>query len=270
VTTRISGTRCREPTLVLIAMTDPDERSGKQQGDDALWKNLADDASLIDIFNHIVDDGDGPEPNLIGTGDDVTLGHVWDELEHDTGRNLQDPAEMRGAGAGGVGNVGAHRDGSGGPNDPRDRENQDHQRRSLDERGSGGGSGGGSGVGPDRDSNPESLLDDGNGSAVPAFGFMRGFPAAAGELVRLRREGGDNTRYKGVSEDQFEAKNLALRIGQALTEMSEGLECGSLVQLFIPTVSSGNRAVTLCTSSDLVRVSHPPHSASPIALPIQE
>jgi hypothetical protein len=95
-------------------------------------------------------------------------------------------------------------------------------------------------------------------------------PAAAGELVRLRREGGDNTRYKGVSEDQFEAKNLALRIGQALTEMSEGLECGSLVQLFIPTVSSGNRAVTLCTSSDLVRVSHPPHSASPIALPIQD
>tara|TARA_B110000977_G_scaffold182284_2_gene243780 strand:+ start:1337 stop:2257 length:921 start_codon:yes stop_codon:yes gene_type:complete len=235
-------------------MTEDPERAGKT-GDDAMWKNLADDASLIDIFKHIVDDGVGSAPAM-GAAGDAALGPVWEVLEHEG--TLADPDLHGGAGANGVL---VDNPGSGLGSAPNDGEKNAGQRRSLDERGSGergsgegGGSGGGSGVGAQGGAQ-EASNDDGAGSAIPAYGYMRDFPKAASKLVRLRQEVGDVTNYKLVNEAQFDAKNLASRIGHALTEMSEGLECGSLVQLFIPTVgASGTSSVTLSTSSDLARI----------------
>ena len=57
---------------------DLPERAGAL-GDEGMWKNLADDASLIDIFKHIVDDGEGPNANPQG-GDNANA-PVWDALE---------------------------------------------------------------------------------------------------------------------------------------------------------------------------------------------
>ena len=223
-------------------MTTHDPERAGALGDEGMWKNLADDASLIDIFKHIVDDGDGPNANL--QGNDNAHTPVWDALE--PSGSLADPdLDTGGLGSGAPG-APTPSLAAGAGNDLDDA----GPRRSLDERGSGGGSGTGAAAAGGRSDS------DGAGSPIPGIAYIREFPKAASKLEVLCREAGDGAPRAPVDGARFDAANVARRISIALTEISEGLECGSLVQMFVPVVGTAGRGeiVELVTSDDLSRV----------------
>ena len=216
-------------------MTAHDPERAGALGDEGMWKNLADDASLIDIFKHIVDDGEGPNANPQG-GDNANA-PVWDALEPNgglagpdvgaPGLNLGAPTPSLPAAAGADLGLGS--------------------RKSPGELGSGGGSGTGAAAAGGRSDS------DGAGSAIPALAYFRDFPKVSSKLAAQRREAGDRALHVPFDGDRFDASGVARRVSAALTEISEGLECGSLLQMFVPTVRPHD-VVELITSDDLSRV----------------
>ena len=223
-------------------MTTHDPERAGAPGDEGMWKHLADDASLIDIFKHIVDDGEGPNENPQGNNNATTP--VWDALEPNG--SLADP-ELDNGGLGSGALSAPTPSPATAPGNDLDVPNS---RRSAGGSGSGGDSGTGAAAAGGR------ANSDGAGSRIPALTHIREFPRAASKLEALSREAGDHAPRVPVDGDRFDASDVATRISETLTEISEGLECGSLVQMFVPVVGLCGRGeiVELVTSDDLSRV----------------
>ena len=223
-------------------MTTHDPERAGAPGDEGMWKHLADDASLIDIFKHIVDDGEGPNENPQGNNNATTP--VWDALEPNG--SLADPE----LGNGGLGSGALSAPTPSPATAPGNDLDVPNSRRSAGGSGSGGDSGTGAAAAGGR------ANSDGAGSRIPALAHIREFPRAASKLEALSRKAGDHAPRVPVDGDRFDASDVATRISETLTEISEGLECGSLVQMFVPVVGLCGRGeiVELVTSDDLSRV----------------